>query len=59
MKTIPGNIVAKHSFNKDVMILLDRYTVPETKVEFDDIYEVVDGIVEHTRWTNAIDQTER
>lgn len=50
MKTIPGNIVAKNSFDKDIAILLDRYTVPETKVEFDDIYEVVDGIVEPTRW---------
>lgn len=50
MKTIPGNIVAKNSFDKDIAILLDRYTVPETEVEFDDIYEVVDGIVEPTRW---------
>nr|DAR84352.1 MAG TPA: hypothetical protein [Caudoviricetes sp.] len=50
MKTTPGNIVAKNSFDRDIAILLDRYTVPETKVEFDDIYEVVDGIVEPTRW---------
>lgn len=50
MKTTPGNIATKNSFDKGIAILLDRYTVPETKVEFDDIYEVVDGIVEHTRW---------
>lgn len=50
MKTTPGNIATKNSFDKGMAILLDRYTVPETKVEFDDIYEVVDGIVKPTRW---------
>lgn len=50
MRTTSGNIATKNSFDKDIAILLDHYTIPETKVEFDDIYEVVDGIVESTRW---------
>lgn len=62
MKTIPGNIVAKYSFDKDVMMLLNRYTAAETKAERDDICREVARIIgpyEMDECMYAIDQTER
>lgn len=62
MKTIPSNIVAKYSFDPEIMILLNRYAASETQAERDDICREVARIIgpyEMDECMYAIDRTER